>query len=93
MLQWNGPRMKGMTKNYLNQQCRNNDNFARHRRDMEINNSFKVKSTPKDESPVYTQSLPVPINLKEDLAVELTLMHRYGITTLTFSKYASPIFA
>ena len=28
------------------------------------------------------------------LTVELALMHRYGIiTTLSFSKYASPIFA
>ena len=36
----------------------------------------------------------MPINLKEDLTVELALMHRYGIiTTLPFSKYASPIFA
>ena len=43
---------------------------------------------------MYTQSLPVPVNLKEDLTVELALMHRYGIiTTLPFSKYASPIFA
>ena len=53
-----------------------------------------MKLTPKDERPIYTQSLPVPINLKEDLTVELALMHRYGIiTTLPFSKYASPIFA
>ena len=36
----------------------------------------------------------MPINLKEDITVELALMHRYGIiTTLPFSKYASPIFA
>ena len=49
---------------------------------------------PKDERPINTQSLPVPINLKEDLTVELALMHRYGIiTTIPFSKYASPIFA
>ena len=53
-----------------------------------------MKVTPKDERPIYSQSLPVPINLKEDLTVELALMHRYGIiTTLPFSKYASPIFA
>ena len=71
-----------------------NDIFARHRLDIGINNNFKVKLTPKTEAPVYTQSLPVPINLKEDLTVELALMHRYGmITTLPFSKYASPIFA
>ena len=71
-----------------------NDIFARQQLDIGINNSFKVKLTPKDERPIYTQSLPVPINLKEDLTVELALMHRYGIiTTLPFSKYASPNFA
>ena len=66
--------------------------FARHRLDLEINTQFKVNLTPKDDKPVYTQCLPVPINLKEDLTVELALMHRYGIiTTLPFSSM--PIFA
>ena len=33
----------------------------------------------------------MPIHLKEDLLVELNLMHKYGINTvLTFSKYTSP---
>ena len=65
------------------------DIFARHRLDIGINNNFKVKLTPKDKRPVYTQISPVSINLKEDLIVELALMHRYGmITTLPFSKYA-----
>ena len=36
----------------------------------------------------------MPIQLKEDLIVELALMHKYGISTvLPFSKDASPIFA
>ena len=36
----------------------------------------------------------MPIHMKEDLNVELALMHRNGIiTVLPFSKYASPIFA
>ena len=36
----------------------------------------------------------MPINLKEDLIVELAPMHRYGIiTTQPVSKYASPICA
>ena len=72
-----------------------NDIFARHRLDMTgMKTQFKVSLTPQDDKPVYTQSLPVPINLKEDLTVELALMHQYGIiTTLPFSKYASPIFA
>ena len=59
-----------------------------------MNTEFKVKLTPKDVKAVYSQSLPMPIHLKEDLIVELALMHKYGIiTVLPFSKYASPIFA
>ena len=70
------------------------DIFARHRLDIGVNHEFKIKLTPKNDQPAYTQSLPCPVNLKEDLTVELALMHYYGIiTTLPFSKYASPIFA
>ena len=68
--------------------------FARHRMDIGMNTEFKVKLTPKDDKAVYSQSLPMPVHLKEDLIVELALMHKYGIiTVLSFSKYASPIFA
>ena len=71
-----------------------NDIFARHRLDIGINHDFKIKLTPKTDEPVYSQSLPCPTDLKEDLTVELALMHYFGIiTTLPFSKYASPIFA
>ena len=67
---------------------------ARHRMDIGMNTGFKVKLTPKDDKAVYSQSLPMPIHLKEDLIVELALMHKYGIiTVLPFSKYASPIVA
>ena len=70
------------------------DILARHRMDIEMNTEFKVKLTPKDDKVVYSQSLPMPIYLKEDLIVELALMHKYGIiTVLPFCKYASPIFA
>ena len=70
------------------------DIFARHRFDIGMNEDFKVKLTPKDDSPAYSQSLPAPINLKEDILFELAMLHKYGIiTTLPFSKYASPIFA
>ena len=70
------------------------DIFARHRMDLGMNTEFKVKLTPKDNKAVYSQSLPMPIHLKEDLIVEFALMHKYGIiTVLPFSKYASPIFA
>ena len=70
------------------------DIFARHRMDIGMNTEFKVKLTPKDDKVVYSQSLPMPIRLKEDLIVELALMHKNGIiTVLPFSKYASPMFA
>ena len=59
-----------------------------------MNTEFKVRLTPKDDKAVYSQNLPMPIDLKEDLIVELALMHKYGtITVLPFSKYASPIIA
>ena len=45
-----------------------------------MNTQFKVSLTPKDDKPVYTQSLPVPINLKEDLTVELALMRNASST-------------
>ena len=70
------------------------DIFARHRMDIGMNTEIKVKLTPKDDNVVYSQSLPIPIHLKEDLIVELALMHKYGIITmLPFSKYPSAIFA
>ena len=70
------------------------DIFARHRLDVGMNTEFNVKLTPKDDKAVYSQSLPMPIHLKEDLIVDLALRHKYGIiTVLPFSKYASPIFA
>ena len=69
------------------------DIFARHRFDFGMNDESKVKSTPKYDSPAYSQILPTLFTLKEDILVELALLHRYGIITkLPFSKYASPIF-
>ena len=59
-----------------------------------MNTEFKVKLTRRDDEIVFNQSLPLPVHLKENLIVELALMHKDGtITVLPFSKYASPIFA
>ena len=67
------------------------DVFARHRMAIGMNTEFKVNLTAKDDKAVYSQSLPMPIHLKEDLIVEPALMHNYGIiTVLPFSKYAIP---
>ena len=53
-----------------------------------------MKPTPKDDKAVCRQNQQMPIHLKEDLIVELALIHKYGIiAVLPFSKYASPIFA
>ena len=49
------------------------DIIARHKMDIGMNTEFKVKLTPKDDKALYSQSLPMPIHLKEDLIVELTL--------------------
>ena len=69
------------------------DIFARHPFDFGINTEFKVQLAPLDNRPACSQSLPAPINLKDDILVELALLHKYGIiTTLPFSKDASPIF-
>ena len=59
-----------------------------------MNTAFKVRLTPKVDKAVYSQCLHTLIHLREDLIAELALMHKYGIiTVLTFSKYASPVFA
>ena len=53
-----------------------------------------MQLTPLDKKPAYSQSLPAPVNLIDVFIVELALLHKYGIiTTLPFTKYASPIFA
>ena len=70
------------------------DIFARHRFDFGINTEFKVQLTPLDNRPAYSQNPSAPINLKDDILVEIALLHKYGIiTTQPFCKYASPIFA
>ena len=67
------------------------DIFTRHRKDIGMNTEFKVKSTPKDDKAVYSQNLPMSIHLKEDLIVELVLMHKYGIiTVLLFPSTRAP---
>ena len=59
-----------------------------------MNTEFTVTITPKDDKAVYSQNLPMLDHLKENRYVELALMHKYRIVTvLSFSMYASPIFA
>ena len=59
------------------------DIFARHRFEIGMTEEFTVKLTPKDDSLSYSQSLPTPINLKEDILVELALLHKYINNNIT----------
>ena len=59
--------------------------IARQRFGIGINTESKVQLTPLDNRPAYSQSLPAPIDLKDDILVELALLHKHAIiTTLPF---------
>ena len=69
---------------------------ARHRLDIGLCDQcdLKLKLTPIDESPADSQNHSTPIDMQEDILVELAPLHKYGIiTTLPFSKTSRPIFA
>ena len=53
------------------------DIFAEDPFDIGMNEEFTVKLTEKDDAPAYSQNLPTPINLKEDILVE---WHFYNIS-------------
>ena len=70
------------------------DIFAKHRFDVGYNTELKIKLTPEHDMPVYVQSPITPIHLRDELIVELALMHYFNlVTTLSHSKYSSPVFA
>ena len=70
------------------------DVFAKHRFDVGYNSELQIKLTPEHQRPLYTQGPPTPIHLRKELTVELAIMHYFGlITTLSQSKYSSPLFA
>ena len=69
------------------------DVFSKHRFDVGHSTELKIKLTPEHDLPIYTQGPPTPIHLRDELIIELALMHYYGlITTLPQSKYSSPLF-
>ena len=69
------------------------DVFAKHRFDVGYNTELKIKLTPEHPLPVYVQGPPTPIHLRDELLVELALLQYFNIiTTLSHSKYSSPIF-
>ena len=50
------------------------DIFAKRRFDVGYNAEFSMKLTTEHDQPVYTQSPPTPIHLREELQVELALL-------------------
>ena len=70
------------------------DILAKHRFDVGYNSNLKIKLSPEHQRPLYTQGPPTTNHLRKELTVELALMHYFGlITTLSHSKYSSPLFA
>ena len=59
--------------------------FARHRFDNGTNRELKVKLTPNDDRLAYSQNLATPITLKDDIAVELALLHHEASSRTYFS--------
>ena len=69
------------------------DVFAKHRFDVGFNTELKIKLTPEHSLPVYVQGPPAPIHLRDEILIELALLQYFNIiTTLSHSKYSSPIF-
>ena len=69
------------------------DVFAQNRFDIGFRTELKIKLTPQNDKPFYRQSFAVPIIFIDFILVELDLLKKFGIITLLFSKYASPILA
>ena len=68
--------------------------FARKCCDVGDNTAFKVQLAPLENRLACSRIFPAPINLKDNILVELALQLNYGIITkLHFINYASPIFA
>ena len=51
------------------------DIFAKHRFEVCYNSDLKIKLTPEHQRPLYTQGPPTPIQSRNELTVELALMH------------------
>ena len=69
------------------------DVFAKHCFDVGYNTELKIKLTLEHPIPVYVQGPPAPTDLHDESLIELALLQFLNnITTLSHSKYSSPIF-
>ena len=61
--------------------------FARHHLDIGANEEFKVKLTPENDKPMYTQGPLIAFNYQDEVLVKLALLKFWGvITPLTHSE-------
>ena len=69
------------------------DAFAKHGFDVGYNTELKIKLLPEHPLPLYVQGPPAPIQLRDEILVELALLQYFdNITTLSHSKYICPLF-
>ena len=69
------------------------DVFAKHRFDVGYNAELKIELTLEHPLPLYVQGPPAPIHLRDEILIELALLKPSNfITTLSHSKYSSPVF-
>ena len=67
--------------------------FAKHRFDVGCNTELKIKLTPEQPLPIFVQGPPAPIHLRDEILIEFALLQYFHIiSTLSYSKYSSPIF-
>ena len=58
--------------------------FARHRLDLGKNTDCLIKLTPEHTRPVYTPNISTPIQLRDELLIELALMQYYDYNNTAF---------
>ena len=49
--------------------------FSKHRFDVGYNTELKIKLTPEHQLPVYVQGPPAPIHLRDEILIELAMLH------------------
>ena len=69
------------------------DVFAKHCFDVGYIRELNIKQTPEHPRPVYVQGPPAPIHLRDEILIELALLQYFNIiTTISHSRYSSPLF-
>ena len=92
---WTNSTLEPQTKQAVETVIVELDNIvARQCFDSGFMTRVKVQVTALYDRPAYSRNLHWPINLKGEIPLELSLLHKWGINTnLHFSRNVCPIFA